>query len=97
MDIIFLLGYSGDNKQLRKYGVGIKMNAKILNEVLQQFDLVTDIEPYGNGHINDTYLITEHKYILQRINTAIFKNPDELMENIENVTSFLKKKITKLK
>ena len=69
------------------------MNAKILNEVLQQFDLVTDIEPYGNGHINDTYLITEHKYILQRINTSIFKNPDELMDNIENVTSFLKKKI----
>ena len=69
------------------------MNAKILNEVLQQFDLVTDIEPYGNGHINDTYLITEHKYILQRINTSIFKNPDELMDNIENVTVFLKKKI----
>ena len=64
-----------------------------LEAVLQQFDLTAAIEPYGNGHINDTYLVTPKKYILQRINTSIFKNPDELMDNIENVTSFLKKKI----
>ena len=49
--------------------------------------------PYGNGHINDTYYVAYPRYILQRINTGIFKNPEELMENIENVTSFLRKKI----
>ena len=64
-----------------------------LEEVLQQFNLSADIEPYGNGHINDTFLVTPKKYILQRINISIFKNPDELMDNIENVTAFLKKKI----
>ena len=66
------------------------MDKQILNNVFQQFDLPVDIEPYGNGHINDTFLITTHKYILQRINTSIFKNPDELMENIENVTVYLR-------
>ena len=69
------------------------MDKLILNNVLQQFDLPVDIEPYGNGHINDTYLVTTQKFILQRINTSIFSNPDELMENIENVTAYLRKLI----
>jgi hypothetical protein len=33
------------------------------------------------------------KYILQRINTDVFQNPLALMENIENVTAYLKRKI----
>ena len=53
-------------------------------------------EPYGNGHINDTFLlkVTDedgkvHKRILQRMNKSVFKQPVELMENIMNVTSYL--------
>jgi len=64
-----------------------------LNDILQQFAVDAEVQPYGNGHINDTYCVTYPGYILQRINTGIFKNPDELMENIENVTAFLRKKI----
>ena len=64
-----------------------------LNEVVNQFLMPTSIAPYGNGHINDTYCVESPRCILQRINTSIFKNPDELMENIENVTAFLGKKI----
>lgn len=55
---------------------------------------------YGSGHINDTFLVTlkreegtEGRVILQRMNKNIFKNPEELMENILGVTSFLRKKI----
>ena len=58
--------------------------------------------PYGSGHINDTYLLVfdiaemgQISVILQRMNTKTFKNPVELMENIERVTSFLRKKIFK--
>ncbi len=53
------------------------------------------IRPYGDGHINDTYLVTmqdaEQKvlYILQRVNHNIFKQTQELMENIEKVTGYL--------
>ena len=55
---------------------------------------------YGSGHINDTFLLVMEqpdgsriKYILQRMNGNIFKNPEELMENIIGVTSHLRKKI----
>lgn len=63
------------------------------NEILQHFEIELNTVPYGNGHINDTYLATMPRYILQRINTSIFTDPDGLMENIENVTAFLRKKI----
>ncbi len=62
-------------------------------EVLEHFDIGMETAGYGNGHINDTYLVTMPRYILQRINTSIFSNPDQLMENIENVTGFLREKI----
>lgn len=59
-------------------------------------------EPYGNGHINDTFLLKfadedgkEHKRILQRMNKSVFKQPVELMENIMNVTSYLQNIIEK--
>jgi len=64
-----------------------------LNKVLQQYNISFDVAPYGNGHINDTYCVDSPRYILQRINTAIFTNPEELMENIEHVTSFVRDKI----
>ncbi len=54
---------------------------------------------FGSGHINDTYRIEllqegkQHYYILQRINTAIFKQPNELMENILRVTSHQRLKL----
>ena len=64
-----------------------------LSEVLAQFVDATVMEAYGNGHINDTYSVGKAGGILQRINTSVFPNPDDLMENIENVTAFLRKKI----
>jgi len=50
--------------------------------------------PYGAGHINKTYLVTNdqgRRYILQRINNHVFKDVDALMENIMAVTEFLQK------
>lgn len=56
---------------------------------------------YGNGHINDTFLLRcrtaenkETKYILQRINHDIFKNPQQLMENMVHVTRYLRRLLT---
>lgn len=61
---------------------------------------VESIVPYGSGHINDTYLLTcrqengeGKRYILQRMNHDIFKDPHGLMENVVNVTGFLQEKI----
>jgi hypothetical protein len=51
-------------------------------------------EPYGNGHIHDTFFIktaeTESDdYILQRLNNKVFKNIPQLQNNIERVTVHL--------
>ena len=73
------------------------MDHELLNKVFFQFNLTEEIAPYGNGHINDTYVASTQRYILQRINTSVFQDPDGLMENIVNVTEFLKKKIADAK
>ena len=73
------------------------MNAKELVTVIENFDIEEiDIQRYGNGHINDTYVVSQNgiKMLLQRLNTNIFKNPEGVMDNIVNVTEHLKKKIS---
>ena len=58
---------------------------------------ISSCEPYGNGHINDTFLlIADKKYILQRMDTDIFTKPLELMENIVGVTEHIRKKTAAL-
>ncbi len=52
-------------------------------------------EPYGNGHINRTYLVVTdapHRYILQKINHTVFRDVPALMENVHAVTSHLARK-----
>ena len=78
-----------------------------LNEAIAAFPIETaqngslvESSPYGNGHINDTFLLRckapdnrEKKFILQRMNHNIFKNPPQLMENVVHVTQYLRKTI----
>ncbi len=58
-----------------------------------------DFKTLNNGHINNTYVLNfdykgcEKSYILQQINTAVFKNPDELMQNYVGVTDFVRNKV----
>ena len=68
--------------------------AYLIKDVIAQFDLEFKVAPYGNGHINDTYVADcEPRYILQRINSNVFKKPEEVMENIAAVCDFLREKI----
>lgn len=56
------------------------------------------VKPFGEGHINETYALymplpngeDAPLYVLQRINTNVFKNPSEVMENIFGVTEYLR-------
>ena len=67
-----------------------------LTEIMNAFAIEFDVDPYGDGHINDTYIAdSSPRYILQRINTSIFTNPEKLMENILAVTEHLRKVIAK--
>lgn len=65
-----------------------------IKEIVSHFTTYVSAVPYGNGHINDTFL--SNRLIIQRINTAVFKDPDILMENIVNITDFLRDKIVAL-
>ena len=65
-----------------------------LKTIIKQFDIigeVTNIKIYGSGHINTTYRVntTEEVYILQKVNTMIFKNMEQLAENVAGVTAYL--------
>ena len=50
-----------------------------------------DARPYGNGHINDTFVVTCRqaglpvRYIIQRINHHVFQDPVGLMDNIHRI------------
>lgn len=61
---------------------------------------VLSLVPFGDGHINDTFRLMmrspegkERHLLLQRFNTHVFPCPYEVMENIQRVTSHLRKKI----
>ena len=75
---------------------------KDIVEVCRHFNISGEPVSQGiftDGHINSTLLLEFKedgeikKYLIQGVNTHVFKNPKELMENIVSVTSFLKKKI----
>ena len=61
------------------------------------------VKPFGEGHINETYAVympgTEGtdvpRYVLQRVNIHVFKNPAQVMENIFSVTEYLREVIRK--
>ena len=78
---------------------GFFMQIKNIKNIADYFDIdgsAENVIPLGNGHINDTYLVQTSsgmKYVLQRINTAVFKNPEGLMYNYVQVTEHIKKKI----
>ena len=68
-----------------------------LDNIINKFCIngrVISCAPYGNGHINSTFLVesdVKSRYILQKINKFVFKDPASLMQNIVMVTGHLKK------
>ncbi|MCQ2413439.1 MAG: aminoglycoside phosphotransferase family protein [Clostridia bacterium] len=63
-------------------------------DILSKFKLPAEpvsTEPFGAGHINRTFLVTTKKgrFILQKINTEVFRDPDGLMKNYAAVTDYL--------
>jgi len=68
------------------------MNHRHIASLFALYGDFVSCEPYGSGHINDTFKLVMLQsgravdYILQRVNTRVFQRPVELMENIERVT-----------
>lgn len=68
----------------------------MLNQILEKFGINAlnyQIEDYGSGLINSTWKISgEENYILQRINTDVFKQPEAIAENLSKLQSYLNTK-----
>ena len=70
--------------------------------VAEQFALYTqvlNVHEFGNGNINDTYLVTidaalpeERQFVLQRINTQVFKQPKLIMQNMRAFTEHMRRR-----
>ncbi len=83
----------------------MKETVTTLQETISAYEFNAEIVGavrYGHGHVNDTFCVYTQdengdckRYILQRISNKAFKSPDELMQNICGVTSFLKNIIEK--
>lgn len=56
-------------------------------------------EAFGNGNINDTYLVyiqsgdSVARYIFQRVNRAVFTNPEDIAKNVSGVTTHIANKL----
>ena len=72
-----------------------------LNHIADQFKPggnVITIKEFGNGNINDTYIVTldaavENKFVLQRINTHVFKQPKLIMQNMRAFTEHVHRRV----
>ena len=65
-----------------------------LQNVLSGYDIPDSmIEPHGSGLINNTWKVSngDDQYILQRINTHVFKQPQNIEHNIHELSGYLKK------
>ncbi len=83
-----------------------ELNVKsLIGTVVERFMVEGDFissRPFGNGHINDTLMVTTkdaegktHNYVLQKINKSVFRAPDKLMENYARVTDYVREEIKK--
>ena len=74
-----------------------------IKKIIESFDIqgqIADIQPFGSGHINDSYKATtkeksDPNYLIQHINHEIFTDVDGLMQNILDVTNHLKNELDK--
>lgn len=70
--------------------------------------VVLNVQAYGSGNVNDTFLVTmrrqahptspqeaaeDKRFILQRLNTAVFRQPELVMANLETVTGHIRRRL----
>lgn len=59
---------------------------------------IVDVREFGSGNINSTFLVTmegckARQFILQRINTQVFRRPDLVMRNMKIATDHLRSRL----
>ncbi len=73
-----------------------------LSLLINRFNIkgrLVSLQPFGNGNINDTYLaiyrntFTETQVVLQRVNSAVFPEPEVIMANMHEITKHCHEKL----
>lgn len=69
----------------------------ILQTILAEYNIddgPLSIDPFGSGLINNTWIVrsANKKFILQRINENVFRNPGDIAFNIESIGTYLRSK-----
>jgi len=90
--------------QKAKISNGVKRDIKSIVKHFRFCGELTEIRPLPRGHINDTYVLTTKKnsdkigvrYILQRINHTVFKDPPSVMGNIIRVTEHIRSRMQRI-
>lgn len=70
------------------------MSDQLLAIARQFADSASHITPLGNGLINDTFLVKSgsQTFVLQRINTKVFPNPEQIMANLVSLSRHITQK-----
>ena len=67
--------------------------------------IIAEVREYGHGNVNDTFLVTvappppaerprqHRRFILQRLNTEVFQQPELVMANLAAVTGHLRRRL----
>ncbi len=69
-------------------------------QAAEQFttDKVVSVCEYGNGNINDTYIVSvgadDEKFVLQRINVYVFNQPKLISRNLRTFTEHVERRLT---
>ena len=76
-------------------GASLKNLTHIAEQFTPQGD-ITAVKEFGNGNINDTYIVTRNtadKFVLQRINTHVFTKPHLIMQNMRAFTEHVHRRV----
>lgn len=78
-----------------------------LYTIAQQFSAphaVQQVQSYGTGNVNDTYLVTidapkasqgsSNRFVLQRVNTHVFRQPELILLNMETFLGHMARQLT---
>ena len=99
--IVYAIIILYNQKSKRIMGNQVILEERVL-EVLKHFAIAGEyshFEVLQSGHINETYKVYFYRggelkdYILQRVNTYVFKDPVAVMGNISTVTEYIRAKI----
>ena len=79
------------------------MNHPNMEHIISKFISTAEIgemKPFGNGHINDTYVVSDRegtpRWILQRVNHLVFPRIEVLQRNVAIVSDTMRERLEPL-